>query len=281
MKAKFTLILVLFIHSLSGQTNKTNESPIRIGTQFILQSKILNEGVKVNVHYPDGYNSSDTTTYPVVYLLDGALDEDFLHIVGLYQFYSFEWINFVKRSIVVGIVTTDRKRDYTFKTGIKSDSLKYLTSGHSNKFIDYIEKELQPTISKKCKVNNSRTLIGQSLGGLLATEILFKKPNLFTNYYIVSPSIWWDNGSILSNSDTALKDINSKTIIYIAVGKEGLTPTEKSRVMEVDANLLKEKIEQTQNKNVFVYFDYLPNENHTTILHQAINNAIRLAHCRN
>jgi uncharacterized protein len=46
--------------------------------------------------------------------------------------------------------------------------------------------------------------------------------------------------------------------------------------MEVDANLLAEKILNTKSKNVHVYFDYLPQEEHATIMHQAVFNALRL-----
>ena len=46
--------------------------------------------------------------------------------------------------------------------------------------------------------------------------------------------------------------------------------------MEVDANLLAEKIKNAKSKNVKVYFDYLPEENHATIMHQAVYNAFRL-----
>jgi len=45
--------------------------------------------------------------------------------------------------------------------------------------------------------------------------------------------------------------------------------------MEVDANVLAEKIKNTKQKNVKVYFDYLPKENHATIMHQAVLNAFR------
>jgi hypothetical protein len=60
------------------------------------------------------------------------------------------------------------------------------------------------------------------------------------------------------------------------VGKEGLTPTGIPRVMEVDANLLAEKIKNSKSKSVKVYFDYLPDENHATIMHQAVYNALKM-----
>jgi hypothetical protein len=84
--------------------------------------------------------------------------------------------------------------------------------------------------------------------------------------------LWWDNGSLLKHAVSNFEN----TDIYIGVGKEGLTPTEVPRVMEVDANVLADKIKRQKNNRVNVYFDYLPLENHATILHQAVSNAFRL-----
>jgi hypothetical protein len=60
------------------------------------------------------------------------------------------------------------------------------------------------------------------------------------------------------------------------VGKEGATPTEIPRVMEEDAKLLAEKIKGTKSKNINVFFDYLPQENHATIMHQSVSNSFKL-----
>ena len=45
--------------------------------------------------------------------------------------------------------------------------------------------------------------------------------------------------------------------------------------MEVDANLLAEKLKNAKRKNLNIYFDYLPQEDHATIAHQAISNAFQ------
>lgn len=120
-------------------------------------------------------------------------------------------------------------------------------------------------------------LIGQSLGGLLATEILLTRPAMFDRYVIISPSIWWDDASLLKKeSDIFLESFTHPLSIYIGVGKEGPTPGATPRVMEVDANLLSYKIAATKSKTVKVYFDYLKDENHATIIHQAVFNAMRL-----
>ena len=281
MNRFLTLAFLLFTSTLAfSQSNKSK--PTEISKPFVLgvideiQSKELGEKRILNIYLPEGYKAEDATKYPVIYLLDGSADEDFIHISGLVQFNSFEWINQVPKSIVVGIATVDRRRDFTFPTTIEKDQKRFSTSGHSDQFIAFIEKELQPFIDKKYKTTESKTIIGQSLGGLLETEILLKKPTLFNTYIIVSPSLWWNNGSLL-NLDSAIfhENFNQKTDIYIAVGKEGLTPTEIPRVMEVDATLLAEKIKASKSKNIKVYFDYFPQENHATILHPAVMNSFK------
>ena len=281
MKKILFLLLLCFNGLITNAQQKTSKKesqpkPFVLGVIEELESKVLHEKRTLNIYLPEGYNPKDTVRYPVIYLLDGSADEDFIHIVGLVQFNTFEWVAQLPKSIVVGIANVDRRRDFTFPSNVVSDLKNNPTSGHSDKFIEFIEKELQPFIDAKYKTTDTRTLIGQSLGGLLATEILFTKPNLFNKYVIVSPSLWWDNGSLLSIQPAILNaDFSQETRVYIAVGKEGLTPTDPPRVMEVDANLLVDKLQGSASKALQVTFDYLPFENHATIMHQAVFNAFK------
>ena len=277
MKFTIFICLSLFSYISVSKAQTENSKPFVLGTIEVIQSAELSEKRTLNIYLPEGYNQKDTLKYPVVYLLDGSADEDFIHIVGLYQFNSFSWINRVPPSIIVGIANVDRKRDFTFPTSIADDAKKYPTTGRSEKFINFLEKELQPYIQGKYQANTSKTIIGESLGGLLATEILLKRPRLFNTYLIVSPSLWWDNGSLLNlQSEIEKPTFIAPTNIYIGVGKEGLTPGLSPRVMEVDANLLADKIKKTESKSLHVHFDYLPEENHATIMHQAVFNALKL-----
>ncbi|MEO6588668.1 MAG: alpha/beta hydrolase-fold protein [Pyrinomonadaceae bacterium] len=277
MKIKVSLLVLTFSTLFVFAQNNSDKKPFVLGEICEMQSAELGEKRILNIYLPEGYKEDAAAKFPVIYLLDGSADEDFIHVVGLVQFNNFSWINRVPKSIVVGIGTVDRRRDFTFPTTIAEDKKNYPTTGHSDKFIVFLEKELQPFIEKNYRTNNSKTLIGQSLGGLLATEILFKKPTLFDKYIIISPSLWWDNGSLLDQTPLLLhENFSHQTDVYIGVGKEGLTPTRQPRVMEVDANLLAEKLISAKNKNVKVYFDYLPQEDHATTSHQAIFNALRL-----
>lgn len=269
--------------SANGQSASTplppTTRPFVLGAIDGIDSKVLHEHRILNIYLPEGYRTDDTTKYPVVYLLDGSADEDFIHVVGLYQFNSFSWINRVPKSIIVGIANVDRKRDFTFPSTEASDKKLLPTSGHSDTFIRFLEQELQPFIRRKYKATGTRTIIGESLGGLLAAEILLKKPTLFDQYIIISPSLWWSDGALLNASVELLSNSQRGSIkVYVGVGKEGLVPGPHPRVMEVDANLLAEKLKASGNKSLHVYFDYLPEENHATVAHQAIFNALRLLH---
>lgn len=278
MKTIILSIFIAFSFCMFSQTKQSeNSKPFVLGTIEEIQSAQLGEKRILNIYLPEGYKQDDTTKYSVIYLLDGSADEDFIHVVGLVQFNTFEWIQRIPKSIVVGIATVDRKRDLTYPTTIEEDKKAFPTTGHSDKFIAFIEKELQPYIEKKYKTNTSKTIIGQSLGGLFATEVLFKKPKLFNKYIIISPSLWWDDGSLLKQEPEILKNnFSQPTNIYIGVGKEGLGLSKNPHVMEVDANLLAAKIKNTKSKTVTTYFDYLPQEDHATISHQAIFNAFRM-----
>ena len=272
-----SLSIAFSVQAQTGSNVRSSKGsrPFQLGVIEELRSEILGEQRTINVYLPEGYSASDTARFPVVYLLDGSADEDFIHVAGLFQYCGFPWVNCAPPSIVIGIGTVDRRRDFTFPTSIASEKEKLPTTGGSEKFIRFLEVELQPFVEQHFRSNGESMLIGQSLGGLLATEILFKKPDLFDRYLIVSPSLWWDDGSLLEFDPESLRSSEHPIGIFLAVGKEGLAPSEKPRVMEVDVNLLAEKIRALQNGRITLHFDYLPDEDHATILHQAVYNGLR------
>ncbi len=257
---KYLLIAVnlLSLHFAAQAQHEATFKPIVLGITEEIESAQLGEKRILNIYLPEGYSADSATTYPVIYLLDGSANEDFLHIAGLVQFLTM--IEKMPQSIVVGIANVDRKRDFTFPTGIAKDKQDFPTTGSSEKFMAFLENELQPFIEKHYKTSNSKTIIGQSLGGLLATEILLKKPQLFTDYIIVSPSLWWDNESLLEKAPELLKAAPKDRNIYISVGKEG-------KIMEKDASKLAKIVRKSGQSNV--HFLYMPKENHLTILHNS------------
>jgi hypothetical protein len=256
---------MLTIQISCGQelVEKISETEFTIGKALKIKSQRLNETRDLNIYLPLGYSQDSLKTYPVIYLLDGSKNEDFIHISGIVQFGSFSWINMIPESIVVGIGNVDRKRDFTYPSQNELDQKEFPTSGKSENFIAYIEKELQPFIDSTYRTTETKTIIGQSLGGLLATEILLKKPDLFDNYIIVSPSLWWDDEKLLDFQSTSY---NSTKSIYIAGGKEG-------EVMERTAKELYDKLKKEQKPNTDLLYEFLEAKTHGDALHIAVYNA--------
>ncbi|WP_235938440.1 alpha/beta hydrolase [Chitinophaga solisilvae] len=247
------------------KAQQISRQPLSIGQTAVLKSSVMGEDRTLNIYLPEGYEK-DTAVYPVIYLLDGAMSEDFLHVAGLVRFLCAT--EQMPPAIVVGIANTDRKRDFTFPTRNKKDLQQWPTTGHSEKFLQFMEQEVQPYVEKNLHTNGSRTLIGQSLGGLLATEMLLKKSHLFDQYIIVSPSLWWDDESLLDKAPALLKTpFKKQTRVYVLVGSEGPQ-------MEGDAAQLATAIRAAGNDQLRVAFMFLPEENHLTILHRALYKAL-------
>lgn len=244
-----------------------------------LASAELNEKRVINIYLPQGYTEETRERYPVIYVLDGGVEEDFIHIVGLVRYNNQPWIDRFPKSIVVGIENTNRRRDFSFavenlnfveRMGFKKEQ--FAQYGESAQYIAFLEKELQPFIDKKYRTNNTRTVIGESFAGLLATEILLKHRHLFDNYIIMSPSLWWGNESLLKEAPALLEKETKRDLkVYV-----GACQKEEDAIMYDDAVALSNLLKSKGGNKLKVYFDYLPGEVHATMMHQGTYNAFKL-----
>lgn len=260
MIKKILIFFSLFAFQSMVLAQKGNVKSLTIGEIRTIKSKILNEDRILNIYIPQNFDK--TKSYPIIYLLDGSMNEDFIHVTGLVQF--FNQMYSMPETIVVGIANIDRKRDFTFHTDLKDLQKDYPTTGHSDKFISFLEKELKPYIESQFKTTD-KYLFGQSLGGLLATEILLKKPEMFNNYFIISPSLWWDDESLLKQAPQLLTKIpDTKKFVYVSVGK-GEHP-----VMIKDAESLIDILKKSNKKNWTVEYKMMETDNHATILHRSL-----------
>jgi len=261
-------ILALFSFTVQAQESDARYTDHKIfpfGVIEEINSTELNEKRTLNIYLPEGYNPDSTDTYPVIYVLDGSANEDFPHIAGLCQFLNMYQL--LPKSIVVGIANVDRYRDFTYPSSDKRDVKDVPTSGGSPAFIRFIKNELQPFMAKNYKTSGFKTIIGQSLGGLLATEILMTDPQLFNDYVIISPSLWWDREILVNKAEAYFnehQEINSR--VYVSLGKE-------HPVMHKVADKLVESMNKSSNRNLHVWYNPILDENHATILHLAVYDA--------
>src|SRR5262245_23993414 len=88
--------------------------PLIIGDSFTIDSQVLGEARRVNVFVPTVYGQKLADPMPVLYMPDGGLDEDFLHIAGLVEVLVSN--GGMRPFILVGIPNTQRRRDLTGPT---------------------------------------------------------------------------------------------------------------------------------------------------------------------
>ncbi len=181
--------LLLFTFCINAQ----NDESITIGKKEIIYSKALKENRKIWIYTPDITSQSlnPGKRYPVLYLLDG--DAHFFSTVGIIQQLSQANGNGVlPELIVVAIENTNRLRDF-----VPSDDL-----NKANPFADFLASELLPYIDKNYHTAPYRLLVGHSLGGLTAIDILTKFPGLFNAYIAIDPSMWYNKEKFLDNTIT-------------------------------------------------------------------------------
>lgn len=170
---------------------------------FEIQSAVMGEARRINVYLPPASRrTGPAPRYPVVYMPDGGLAEDFPHVAATIDAGIHE--RRMAPVILVGIENTQRRRDMTGPTEVESDRKIAAVVGGSAAFRDFIARELIPAIDSRYPNDGNRAIIGESLAGLFILETFFQTPELFDTYIALDPSLWWNNGSLASGAATWL-----------------------------------------------------------------------------
>jgi predicted alpha/beta superfamily hydrolase len=196
-----------------------SSQPIVLGTSQQIHSAALSEDRRVNIVLPSSYSIEASKRYPVLYLIDGGVDQDLVHIAGVLQLNS-AWGR-SQEAILVGIATKDRRRELTGPVSDAELLKKYPTAGSSAKFRSFIRDEVKPFVERTYRTNGYDAVIGESLAGLFILDTYLNEPQLFEAYGAISPSLWWDKEKIPSGASAKLGAAQSARGLYFAVANEG------------------------------------------------------------
>jgi hypothetical protein len=228
MKKIILTLLVLNLFAVKAQQYPRVDIP---GSEVrkITSTIVAGQEYELHVLLPAGYAAS-TKKYPVVYLMDSQWD--FPDIKSIYGQQYFD--GFIPELIVVGVTwggvnpnpDSLRARDYT-----PTNEARLPQSGSADKFLDFMKKELFPFVETNYKAdNNSRTLMGCSLGGLFTLYTLFTHTDMFTGYIAASPAVVWDKEVLYKYEKIfAEKKAATPLRVYMTVGdvERGKTVFEK------------------------------------------------------
>lgn len=200
----FVIILVITSIALvaNGQVAGPQGGLVVIGKVDTIFSEALGEDREIWVSVPQS-GRVPGKKFPVMYLLDG--DAHFYSMMGtLHQLSSVNGNTICPEMVLVGILNTDRTRDFTptHVDEAMGDSTRLRSSGGLDKFTTFIEKELIPYIQSTYPVSSYKTYAGHSLGGLAVVHTFLTHPSLFNNYMAIDPSLWWDDMLISKMMDS-------------------------------------------------------------------------------
>jgi uncharacterized protein len=282
MKLGLSFLFLSCSTLINAQVN-SNAVSKRIDT---IHSAVLNEDRYMWVHVPG--NASALSQYPVVYVLDGQVL--FEEVKGILDRLSKETgKSTANEMIVVGIGNIwQRDRDYS-PTHVASspgvDPHACAVSGGGEKFIQFLEKELFPYVQSKYPASPVRLLIGHSMGGLEAMNILLKHPGMFDYYAVIDPSMWWDNQKLVTESKKILANRTfEKTTLFLAVANpKGLDmnvsqiksdTSEKTALIRPSLTLV-DYIRQNQQNKLRFDWKYYKDYDHMTVPAPAIYDALK------
>jgi predicted alpha/beta superfamily hydrolase len=253
--------LLAFAPAHASQT----AAPLAIGETFTVQSKVLGEIRRINVYLPPGYAESAGKRFPVLYMPDGGLAEDFLHIAGLVQVSVGNGT--MRPFVLVGIENTERRRDLTGPTQNAEDQKIAARVGGSATFRKFLRSELMPDVEARYRTTDETAIVGESLAGLFVIETFLLEPDLFRTYIAIDPSLWWNDGSAVASTPERLRALTKldKALWFASSGEQRGDGIQQF-ASAVQANA---------PPGLKWHYEPMPQEKHSTIFHPAALKAFR------
>ncbi len=194
-------------------------TPITLGTSIAVDAPTLGDRRAVNIVLPMGYNAHPERRYPVVYVIDGGVDQDLVHVAGTAMLGAIWGRN--QDTIIVGVETRQRRRELVGPTGDAATMVKYPEAGHSAAFRSFIRERVKPLVAHRYRTNGKDAVIGESLAGLFIVETYLIEPGLFGGYGAVSPSLWWDGEALSKRAAARIGPGQAGHPLYLTIGDEG------------------------------------------------------------
>lgn len=257
------LVLAHAVSAGRGQGRGDAAEPLVVGETFTVASRALGERRRINVYVPAAYIASKDVRLPVLYMPDGGVAEDFLHVAGLVQVLSGN--GGMRPFLLVGIENTERRRDMTPPTDNPGDRKIATRVGGSAAFRAFLRDELMPEIKRRYRTTGETAIVGESLAGLFIVETFLVAPGLFDTFMAFDPSLWWNDGKVVTGADQALRALPpAGKALYLASSSDG--------GLEKPIEAL---AAAAQAAGARVHYERLADETHASLYHPAALRAFR------
>jgi predicted alpha/beta superfamily hydrolase len=233
---------------------------------FTVASRSLREPRRINVYTPPGYAEAKGARYPVLYMPDGGLQEDFPHLSRSVD--AAIRAGEMRPVILVGIENTERRRDMTGPTQVAEDRKIAPRVGGSAAFRAFLRDELMPEVRRRYRTTRETAIIGESLAGLFVVETFLVEPKLFDTYLALSPSLWW-NGEALTRQASGLLAAHpaaSKALYFASTSDDTIAPA---------AERLAEALRTRAAKGLRWQYELRPDLRHDNVYREASPQLLR------
>jgi len=277
MKLSLASLLILAAangsaHAVDGRINES------------IHSKILGEDRSMLVQLPSRMPPGKRA--PVVYVLDAEANFDTVVQVlqGLAQDHAP-----ASSVVVVGVGNIwSRHRDYT-PTRIAAspyvDSQTAATTGGGQKFVSFLKTELIPHVERKYPVSSTRIVIGHSIGGLIAMEMLVNHRDLFTHYVAIDPSMWWDESRLLEEAQRHFTtDDFRKRSLYLAIANVNARNMDLRQIRNDRSEksaltrpvvALADQLSAITPKGLFFEYRFYENDDHMSVVRPGVRDGMK------
>jgi hypothetical protein len=153
----------------------------------------------------------------VVWMLDGATDEDFPWVVE--HLTAATKRGELPALVLVGVDNPERRFDLTPPSSDARDHEAIPHHGGAAKTFDDLRSHLLPRVDATIAACGPRILMGESLAGLFILDAYRKDPRLFDAYVAFDPSAWWDAGRIVPQLAAMAGPASSDGLVRLVTGK--------------------------------------------------------------
>lgn len=226
---------------------------------------------QVFVALPKSYRDAPQRRYPVLYVTDA--DYAFPLVRQIARRLNGEGPA-IEEFILVGLSyatgddgMTSRRRDYTPAPTGSPDAPADAVHGKAEAYIAYLQDQVLPFVAGRYRTDEHRRLfLGHSYGGLLGTQILLTRPELFAGYVLGSPSYWFaDHWMEGQESAYAREHTDLPAKAYLYVGQYEESTYGKRYDMVSDTRRMATALRSRNYPSLRLELDVLNDETHLTV----------------
>ena len=139
--------------------------------------------------------------------------------------------------------------------------------------MEFLKDKVLTSVESEYKIKSStRGILGHSLGGLFGFYAYLKYPELFSNYILIAPAIWWNQSELLLDKESLISPTSAN--MFIAMG------TNEIKLMKVPMLTFIQYLNQEENSKLNMIYREYENENHHSVLPQSIYDALEFIYTK-